>query len=78
MQWACLPSKPAPEKFSRGAADALAADLDTPAVLDLLLRAEAAVGMPEGAKFKTFASLDRILGLELIRAIGRVPLSEAG
>ncbi|MFJ1550253.1 hypothetical protein [Streptomyces sp. NPDC088246] len=39
---------------------------------------EAADGMPEGAKFETFASLDRILGLELIREIGRVPLPEAG
>ncbi|MFG2628126.1 hypothetical protein [Streptomyces sp. NPDC048473] len=50
----------------------------TPAVLDLLLRAEAADGMPEGARFETFASPDRMLGLELIREIGRVPLPEAG
>ncbi|MGW1410894.1 hypothetical protein [Streptomyces sp. NPDC002403] len=76
--WACSPSKPVPREVSRAAADALAADLGTPAVLDLLLRAEVADGVPEGAKFETFASLDRILGLELIREIGRLPLREAG
>ncbi|SFY32756.1 hypothetical protein SAMN02787144_101852 [Streptomyces atratus] len=76
--WACSPSKPVPQEVGRAAADALAADLGTPAVLDLLLRAEVADGVPEGAKFETFASLDRILGLELIREIGRLPLREAG
>ncbi|MES9592427.1 MULTISPECIES: hypothetical protein [unclassified Streptomyces] len=76
--WACSPSKPVPPEFGRAAADALAADLDTPAVLDLLLRAEEADSMPEGAKFETFVSLDRILGVELMREIGRAPLPEAG
>ncbi|MFE3907453.1 hypothetical protein ACFXPY_46430 [Streptomyces sp. NPDC059153] len=76
--WACSLSKPVPQEFSRAAADALATDLDTPAVLDLLLRAEVADSMAEGAKFETFASSDRILGLEVIREIGRVPLPEAG
>ncbi|MGW2089907.1 hypothetical protein [Streptomyces sp. NPDC001880] len=76
--WACAPSKPVPREVSHAAADALAADLGTPAVLDLLLRAEVADGVPEGAKFETFASLDRILGLELTREVGRLPLREAG
>ncbi|MFF2959056.1 hypothetical protein ACFVT1_09095 [Streptomyces sp. NPDC057963] len=77
VHWACSPSKPVPQEFSRATADAMAADLDTPAVLDLLLRAEMADGMPEGAKFETFAASDRILGLELIREIGRAPVPEA-
>jgi hypothetical protein len=76
--WACSPSKPVPREFGRAAADALAADLDTPAVLDLLLRAEVADSMPEGAKFETFVSLDRMLGVELMREIGCAPLPEAG
>lgn len=79
-QWACLPSKPVPEEIRRRADDALAADLATPDVLKLLLCAEAADDIPEGAKFETFAHLDRILGLELTREIGRapVPVPEAG
>ncbi|MEU6754890.1 hypothetical protein [Streptomyces sp. NPDC046685] len=77
-QWACWPSKPIPEEYRRRADDALSDDLGTPAVLGLLCRAEAAADVPEGAKFELFAHLDRILGLELIREIGRVPLPEAG
>ncbi|MEE1767223.1 hypothetical protein PUR34_03275 [Streptomyces sp. JV185] len=76
--WACSPSKPVPREVSRAAADALAADLGTPTVLDLLLRAEVADGVPEGQKFEIFASLDRILGLELIREIDRPPPRQAG
>ncbi|MFE6668456.1 hypothetical protein ACFVFH_33470 [Streptomyces sp. NPDC057697] len=76
--WACSPSKPVPERFGRAAAEALAADLGTPAVLDLLRRAEEADDMPEGAKFETFVSLDRMLGVEVMREIGRGPLAGTG
>lgn len=74
--WACSPSKPVPHEFSHAAADMLTTSLDTPAVLDLLRRAEACDDMPEGAKFETFAFLDRMLGLELVREVGRAPLPE--
>ncbi|MFJ6571899.1 hypothetical protein ACIQNU_31295 [Streptomyces sp. NPDC091292] len=74
--WARTPSQPVPEEYRRRAADALATDLATPAVLNLLLRAESAEDLPDGAKFETFAYLDRILGLELAREVGRVPVGE--
>ncbi|WP_053164557.1 hypothetical protein [Streptomyces noursei] len=70
-QWACVPSKPVPESYQRLAQQALADDLDAPAVLDLLCRAEAAEDLAEGAKFEVFAYLDRLLGLELCREVGR-------
>ncbi|MFF2847336.1 hypothetical protein ACFVT5_13465 [Streptomyces sp. NPDC058001] len=75
-RWACAPSQPVPEEYRSRAATALATDLATPAVLNLLLRAESAEDLPDGAKFETFAQLDRILGLELAREVGRVPARE--
>jgi hypothetical protein len=71
-QWAHAPSRPVPEVFRRRVADALADDLDTPAVLDVLRRVEASSEVPAGAKFETAAHLDRVLGLELTREVGRI------
>ncbi|MCX3060931.1 hypothetical protein [Streptomyces beihaiensis] len=69
--WARAPSKPVPDAFRSAAATALADDLDTPAVVALLRRAETSDDLPNGAKFETFALLDHYLGLELTREIGR-------
>jgi hypothetical protein len=48
----------------------LSEDLNTPAIVDILRRTEQDAGMPHGAKFETFAYLDRVLALELTRDIG--------
>jgi hypothetical protein len=69
-EWAELPSRPVPahtaETF-RAAFD----DLDTVTALALLRRLELDDGVPAGAKFETFLSADRILGLGLPSEIGR-------
>jgi hypothetical protein len=69
--WARAPSRPIPDDIRRQARAALAEDLGTPALLSVLRGVEAAPEMAEGAKFETFAHLDRVLGLELIRDVGR-------
>lgn len=70
-EWAREPSKPIPAAVRQQASDALADDLGTRAVLALLRRVEKAPEIPPGAKFEIFAYLDRFLGLELAREIGR-------
>lgn len=70
--WARSPSKPVPEDIRRQARTALADDLGTPAVLNLLRRVDAAPEIADGAKFETFAHLDRVLGLELTHDVGRL------
>ncbi|MFG2653330.1 hypothetical protein [Streptomyces sp. NPDC048436] len=69
--WADEPSKAMPADFVRTAVAALEDGLDTPAVLRLLGELEAAGDVPGGAKFETFAHLDRVLGLEIVRDVGR-------
>ncbi|MFE6157843.1 hypothetical protein ACFQ7F_02855 [Streptomyces sp. NPDC056486] len=69
--WADEPSKAMPADLVRRALAALENGLDTPAVLRLLDDLEAAADVPGGAKFETFAHLDRVLGLEVVRDIGR-------
>jgi hypothetical protein len=51
----------------RGAFDE---DLNTVAALAVLHEVESGQDMPAGAKFETFAFVDRVLGLELAREIG--------
>ncbi|MGW7080319.1 hypothetical protein [Streptomyces sp. NPDC054866] len=69
--WADEPSKAMPASFVERARASLENGLDTPAVLRLLGDLEAAVDVPGGAKFETFAHLDRVLGLEVVRDVGR-------
>lgn len=69
--WAEEPSKAMPSGFVDRARSALEKGLDTPAVLRLLDDLAAAVDVPGGAKFETFAHLDRVLGLEVVRDVGR-------
>ncbi|MGW3624044.1 hypothetical protein [Streptomyces sp. NPDC000880] len=68
--WAEQPSKPMPADRLRPVHTALEDRLGTPAVLDLLRDLETATDVPAGAKFETFAHLDRVLGLELARETG--------
>lgn len=69
--WADEPSKAMPAAYVERARAALENGLDTPAVLLLLGDLEGAVDVPGGAKFETFAHLDRVLGLEVVRDVGR-------
>ncbi|MFG2143252.1 hypothetical protein ACGFRG_03505 [Streptomyces sp. NPDC048696] len=71
--WAEHPSKPLHADLVRTARAALEDSLDAAAVLRLLDELETAADVAPGAKFETFARLDRVLGLELTREIGRSP-----
>lgn len=68
--WAQEPSRPIPADLLRQAHAALADDLGVPAVLDMLRSVAGRSDVPAGAKFETFAFLDRILGLDLAREVG--------
>ncbi|MET7983534.1 hypothetical protein [Streptomyces sp. NPDC005281] len=67
--WATRPSKPVPEDVRLRLRAAWEDDLDVLAVLDVLRSVETS-GIPEGARFETYAYADRLLGLELTREIG--------
>ncbi|QNS05491.1 cysteine--tRNA ligase [Streptomyces xanthii] len=68
--WAQEPSRPVPAEVLRDARAALADDLGVPAVLDALATMATREDVPAGAKFETFALLDRVLGLDLAREVG--------
>lgn len=42
-----------------------------PCMLDALHRLEREPGLPDGSRFETAAHLDRVLGLDLTREVGR-------
>ncbi|MFI6421845.1 hypothetical protein ACIBG6_31095 [Streptomyces sp. NPDC050842] len=68
--WAEEPSRPVPADVLRHAHAVLADDLGVPAVLDALGTLATRSDVPAGAKFETFAFLDRVLGLDLAREVG--------
>ncbi|MEV0116604.1 hypothetical protein AB0H77_25710 [Streptomyces sp. NPDC050844] len=68
--WAQEPSRPIPADVLRHAHAALADDLGVPAVLDTLATMATRADVPAGAKFETFAFLDRVLGLDVAREVG--------
>jgi hypothetical protein len=70
-KWATEPSRPIPAETAHRISVAFDNDLDTPAALDVLVNLEPDGEAPAGAKFETFAFADRVLGLELVREIGR-------
>jgi hypothetical protein len=70
-EWASQPSRPIPPETAGRIRDAFDEDLNTVAALDLLHDVESGHDMPAGAKFETFVFVDRVLGLELARDIGR-------
>jgi hypothetical protein len=72
-RWADQSSRPVPPDLRAAALAALDDDLDTGFLVTELLRLELMVEVPQGAKFETFLYLDRILGLDLARNIGRPP-----
>ncbi len=69
-RWAERPSRPIPARLAqtvRGVFD----DLDTPSAIALLCGLADDDGVPEGVKFETFLYVDRVLGLDLPRDIGK-------
>ena len=70
-KWAAEPSRPIPAEIAHRISVAFDNDLDTAAALDVLLSLESDGEAPAGGKFETFAFADRVLGLELVREIGR-------
>jgi len=71
-EWAMSPSAPMSARHADAVLAAFEDDLDTPAALRELDALAAAPGVPPGAKFETFAALDRLFGLDLARDIGTV------
>ncbi len=69
--WAEEPSRPVPTEVAEVLLGVLLDDLDTPRALQALRRLERDEAVPAGAKFETFAYADRVLGLDLVRSVGR-------
>jgi cysteinyl-tRNA synthetase len=69
-QWAKSPGAPLSQSHAESALTALA-DFDTARAIDVLRDVEADNQVAAGAKFETFAFLDRLFGLDLARDLGR-------
>ena len=70
-EWAESPSRAMCADYVSRLTDALNDDLDTPTALVALSALEKDDDIPAGSKFETFAWVDRILGLDLVRDVGR-------
>jgi cysteinyl-tRNA synthetase len=70
-EWAESPSTAMRADYVQRLRDAFDDDLDTPTVLVVLSELEKDGEVPAGAKFETFAWIDRVLGLDLVRDVGR-------
>jgi cysteinyl-tRNA synthetase len=75
--WANSPSKPMCAQYTADLATAFDDDLDTPAALRALRGLEKDGEIPPGSKFETFAHADQVLGLDLVRDVGRGPAAPA-
>ena len=71
-EWALSPSVAMSARYADAVTAAFENDLDTPAALRELDAVAADRDVPPGAKFETFAALDRLFGLDLARDIGTV------
>ncbi|MGO8961937.1 MAG: cysteine--tRNA ligase [Streptosporangiaceae bacterium] len=69
--WANEPSRAMCAEYWSRISDALDEDLDTPAALRALRELAKDSEIPAGSKFETFASADRVLGLDLVSLVGR-------
>ncbi|MBL1109164.1 hypothetical protein JK361_32025 [Streptomyces sp. 5-8] len=68
--WARRPSRPVPDEVRARLRAAWEDDLDLPAVLGVLRDVESEPGIPDGARFETYAYADRLLALDLARDLG--------
>lgn len=71
-EWAEAPSRPMAAAFAERVVERFDDDLDTPAALRVLRELEKDPTVPAGAKFETFAHLDRLFGLDLAHDVGRL------
>jgi len=71
-EWALSPSAPISPRYAETVTAAFEDDLDTPTALRELDTLESDGDVPPGAKFETFAALDRLFGLDLARDIGKI------
>jgi cysteinyl-tRNA synthetase len=70
-QWANSPSAPLATDAVHLIVEAFNEDLDTPLALQQLRAVERDANLSDGAKFETFAHVDRLFGLDLTRDVGR-------
>jgi cysteinyl-tRNA synthetase len=72
-EWAEAPSKPMCADYVPRCEQAFDDDLDTPTALQVLREVEKDAELPPGSKFEMYAHLDRLIGLDLARDVGRPP-----
>ncbi|MHB8340764.1 MAG: cysteine--tRNA ligase [Mycobacteriales bacterium] len=72
-EWAESPSKPMCADYLARIREAFDDDLDTPSALVALRELERDESLPTGSRFETFAHVDRVLGLDLVREVGAAP-----
>jgi hypothetical protein len=70
-RWGNSPSKPIDQTYAAEAFAAFSDDLDTPTALHVLERLVADPDLDPGAKFETAVHLDMVLGLDLVRDLGK-------
>ncbi|NJP52198.1 hypothetical protein HCJ93_19625 [Streptomyces sp. SBST2-5] len=68
--WAHHPSRPIPDPVRADLRAAWENDLDVPGVLRVLREVASVPGIPDGARFETYAYADRLLGVDLTRDLG--------
>jgi cysteinyl-tRNA synthetase len=76
-EWAEQPSAAMSADYVHRLGDAFDDDLDTPTALVALGELERDAAVPVGSKFETFVWVDRMLGLDLARDVGK-PRDEVG
>ena len=72
--WAEEPSAPMDDPTRHEVVAAFDDDLDTPRAIRALRRLERDESVAAGSRFETFAHLDRLLGIDLARNVGRPPV----
>jgi len=77
-EWALFPSAAISAPYADAVTAAFEDDLDTRAALRELDALAADGDVPPGAKFETFAALDRLFGLDLARDIGKASAARTG
>ena len=70
-EWATSPSAPLHQPTRQAVHEAFCDDLDTPRAVLALRALEKDPDVSAGAKFETFADVDHLLGLDLVREVGR-------
>jgi cysteinyl-tRNA synthetase len=72
-EWASAPPSPPNLEYHDAIAEAFADDLDTPRAIMSLRQLEKDPDITDGAKLATFSAVDALLGLDLVRDVGRAP-----